>query len=215
MPATTHSPSAAPQSRLVALSDGIFAVAFTLLVLDLRLPDVPVPNDAALQQRLVALIPAAFSFLLSFVVVALYWLSHHRLFQLLRLHDRVIEYANLVFLLAVCFIPAPTSVFGRYSEFPTAVALYAASQVLPGAALTFMWWYGVLRLVQHPGPERRLALYFTLRALATMSIFALSIPVALISADAGRLTWAAIPVAFLVIGRILHVRIPSQLRPSA
>ena len=55
----------------MALSDGIFAVAITLLVLDLRLPDVATPNDQALQQQLVALIPETLSFLLSFVVVAL------------------------------------------------------------------------------------------------------------------------------------------------
>jgi len=64
---------------------------------------------------------------LSFVVVALYWLSHRRLFQLVREHDRVIEYTNLLFLVTVCFIPAPTSVLGHYNDFPTAGAVYAAS----------------------------------------------------------------------------------------
>src|SRR6266849_1587580 len=120
-------PDAGSHARSMALSDGIFAVAITLLVLDLRLPDVVIPNDQALQQKLVGLIPGAFSFLLSFVVVALYWLSHRRLFQLVREHDRVIEYTNLLFLLTVCFIPAPTSVLGRYNDFPTAVAVYAAA----------------------------------------------------------------------------------------
>jgi len=64
--------------------------------------------------------------------------------------------------------------------------------------LTFMWWYGVLRLARHPREERRVALYFTLRSLVTTCIFVLSIPVAVISATAGRLSWLAIPVAFVV-----------------
>jgi len=63
--------------------------------------------------------------------------------------------------------------------------------------LTFMWWYLVLQLVRHPGEEPRVALHFTLRSLVTTCTFVVSIP-----------------VAYVVIGRVVHARVPRKLRLS-
>src|SRR5215831_15450215 len=92
--------------RLIAFSDGIFAVAITLLVLSIVIPDLGnAPTDANLQSHLLDAIPSVISFVISFVVVGVFWVSHHRLFQFVRQYDRATLYTNLVFLMTICFVP--------------------------------------------------------------------------------------------------------------
>lgn len=86
--------------RVIALSDGIFAVAITLLVLSISVPDLGnSQTDANLQDHLLGAIPSIIGFVISFAVVGIFWLSHHRLFQVVREYDRPTLYANLLFLM--------------------------------------------------------------------------------------------------------------------
>lgn len=199
-------------ARVVAFSDGIFAVAITILVLALAVPDLGSrPTDAALQARLVALLPSVLSFVLSFTVVGLFWLSHHRLFQLVHHLDRKALYANLFFLLTICFIPFPTGVMGQYGELRTAAILYAGSMVVAGLALAVLWWLAAMRPARQKS-EKAVAQYFTLRALATSAVFAASTPVILLSPNWGERFWIAVIPAYLVLGRIYRRSLTAELR---
>ena len=201
-------------ARVVAFSDGIFAVAITILVLALAVPDLGSrPTDAALQARLAALLPGILSFVLSFTVVGLYWLSHHRLFQVVHHLDRKALYANLFFLLTICFIPFPTGVIGLYGQLPTAAILYAGSMVVSGLALAALWWLAAMRPARQKS-EKAVAQYFTLRALATSAVFAASTPVILLSPTWGELFWLAVIPAYLVLGRIYRRSLTAELRPG-
>jgi len=177
-------------------------VAITLLVLDLRLPDLgSQQTEARLQAALLAAVPSIVSFVLSFVVIALYWVSHHRLFQVIRRYDRRLLLLNFAFLLTVCFIPFPTGVIGHYGQLRTAAIVYAGSLALTGLSLAVLWWYAAVQPAPRRGPEWRAARHFMSRALVTSAVFIASIPVILISPALGEACWSVALIAYFVLAR--------------
>jgi uncharacterized membrane protein len=124
--------------RLLTLSDGVFAIAMTLLALDLRVPELPDPvTNTALLDELGRELPSILTFLLSFYVVANYWFSHHRLMRsVTTTHPRLLRH-TLPLLLVVAAMPFPTSLLGRYASVPIALALYSVVNVL--AVLLLLW----------------------------------------------------------------------------
>ncbi len=200
--------------RVTALSDGIFAVAITLLVLSISVPDLGnSQTDANLQAHLREAIPSIFGFVISFAVVGIFWLSHHRLFQVVREYDRPTLYANLLFLMTICFIPFPAGVLARYGELTTAVIFYAASTAFVGFTLALLWWVAIIRSA-HRKAQRRMGRYFGLRAAGTSIIFLISIAVALINVDAARFVWLAIPAVLVIVSRIYGSEVRDEIRPS-
>jgi len=95
--------------RIEAFSDGVFSIAATLLVLELKPPAVNLP----FWQGLVALWPGFAAFLLSFLFIGIMWINHHRLFQHVRRSDDVLMLTNLLLLLGVVWIPYPTSLMAQ------------------------------------------------------------------------------------------------------
>jgi uncharacterized membrane protein len=122
--------------RLPTLSDGVFAIAMTLLALNLRLPELPDPvTNTTLLDQLGRELLSILTFLLSFYVVASYWLSHHRLMRsVTTTHPRLLRH-TLPLLLVVAAMPFPTSLLGRYGSVPIALALYGVVNVLAGLLL--------------------------------------------------------------------------------
>jgi uncharacterized membrane protein len=119
-----------PSARLEAFCDGVFAIALTLLVIDLRLeaPD-DIGTTAELWHALRHLAPSFFSFLLSFVIVLITWVNHHAALKLMRRSSAAFIYANGLLLLTVAFIPFPTSLLGNFlltDHAAPAVVLYDA-----------------------------------------------------------------------------------------
>src|SRR5690242_8436155 len=95
--------------RIVFFSDAVFAIALTLLAIDLRLP----PSDAPVADLLRGMRPALFSFFVSFIVIGVMWMAHHRMFTFIERNDTVLMTTNLILLLTVTFLPFPTSVLGQ------------------------------------------------------------------------------------------------------
>jgi uncharacterized membrane protein len=120
--------------RLTFFSDAVFAIAITLLVIEIKPPVVHHADDAALGNALLALIPQYIGFLVSFAVIGRFWLGHHRLFGLLARSDDKLIVANLLLLFGIAFMPFPTAVFSDYVNFRTATFLYAAWLVVLGFA---------------------------------------------------------------------------------
>jgi len=211
---TRPSEGSDPLGRIANLSDGIFAVALTLLVLDLRTPVLTHPTDRDLFAALVDASPAVATFVLSFVVVGAYWLSHHRLFNLIKRYDRGLVYVNFALLLTICFIPYPTSVIGQYGQLSSAAIFYAASLAMSSLALTVELGYVANRpSLTDPGKVPVLR-YFAFRALVTAVVFLGSIPVAVASPIAGELSWVLILPAFLVLRLTAARSLREDLRPG-
>jgi uncharacterized membrane protein len=147
-------------ARLEAFSDGVFAIAITLLVLDLK-----IPHDAAesLNAQLLAQWPAYLAYFTSFATIGIMWINHHRLFLLIRRVDHRLLLLNLFLLLGVSIVPFPTQLvadhLGRAGE-TEAVSVYAAASIYIAISFNVLWRYAssakrqpVLLNVPHDAPE--------------------------------------------------------------
>jgi TMEM175 potassium channel family protein len=122
--------------RLLALSDGVFAIAMTLLALDLRLPDLGTdPSDAQLRHALVDDWHGYLAFVISFYVVANYWGVHRRAMRAVTTIDIRLISHTLPLLLLVAALPFPASVLATHGDLPTALAFYSAFNVVANLAL--------------------------------------------------------------------------------
>jgi uncharacterized membrane protein len=124
--------------RLDALVDGIFAVAMTLLVIDLRLPEhAHVSGEAALQQALAGLLPNLASWLISFFVLAIFWIAHHRLFSMVRHIDQALLWLTVVVLAGASLLPFASAVNSQYASL-TGQVIYSGVMMLIAVALLLM-----------------------------------------------------------------------------
>ena len=119
-----------PNSRIEAFSDGVFAIALTLLILDIRLPATAVIHSTVdFWLALRDILPSVFAFILSFVIILITWVNHHNNFRLVNKFSAASIYANGFLLLTVVFLPFPTLLLGQYLLTPyaaPAVMLYNA-----------------------------------------------------------------------------------------
>ena len=136
------------KGRIEALTDGIFAVAMTLLVLDLKLPDaIGGLNDGALRQALISLLPKLESYVISFLVLCVFWLGHHRLMHLVRGVDHLFLWRNLLFILFITFVPFTTSLMGEHRDLDDAPLVYGVNLALIIVAQFLMWRRALFHLV--------------------------------------------------------------------
>ena len=133
------------KGRVEAFSDGVFAVAITLLVLNLK---VPIPSGGSLVHQLLKQWPEFAAYLISFMVIGIIWVNHHTLMAKLARVDRSMLFLNLLLLLVVVLIPFPTSVVAQYLrhggwDAKVAVAFYSAVMEAMSLAFTAIYlWAG-------------------------------------------------------------------------
>lgn len=119
--------------RLAYFSDAVFAIAITLLIIEIGVPHLPEPlSEAALANSLLALIPNYIGFLISFFVIGRFWIGHHRAFGQLDRADAELVWRNLLFLLTIAFMPFPTALISEYVNTRVGVGFYAAWLTLSG-----------------------------------------------------------------------------------
>ena len=117
--------------RVEMLSDGVFAIVVTLLILELRIPQLPEGHSPdALWIELIHMKPKLTSFVLSFLFVINLWFSHNVLFRVFVRVDNVMLWLNNLFLLVVCFVPFPTGLIGEYPESSVAMFLFGIPWLL-------------------------------------------------------------------------------------
>jgi len=179
--------------RTVALSDGVFAIALTLLVLNIEIPT----TDGDLWEQLGDLLPDFGAYALSFAVIGVLWRRHHIFFRALSAIDRRLTNLNLLYLGFIALIPFPTGLLADRGDESAAAILYAT--VI--AAVTTIGGLMALHaeragLVRGHDVDRSLLAIFS-----TAAVFVVSIPIALIDPALGELFWLAlIPVAYLTGG---------------
>ncbi len=134
--------------RLEIFSDGIIAIAITLLILDVKVPD---SKSGQLLHDLGAQWPVYVAYVLSFSVIGIMWVSHHSMFERIRTVDRGLLFTNLALLLGIAFLPFPTALLAQYvrrggSDAHVAAAIYSATMAAIGLAFLGIW----LILRRHP-----------------------------------------------------------------
>ena len=115
------------KARLEAFSDGVFAIVITLLILDIKIPDL---QPAALPAALVDILSQLLSYILSFFIVGLYWHLHHQVAAQIKWIDEAFIWLNLVWLLFVSVLPFPTALLGRYPLQPIPLTIYGINLIL-------------------------------------------------------------------------------------
>ncbi|MEX1829109.1 TMEM175 family protein [Luteibacter sp. CQ10] len=118
--------------RLTFFSDAVFAIAITLLVIEIHVPHPDGHGDAAWLQALADLLPHFFGFVLSFIVVGAMWAAHHRVFGLLRHFDPAIVWRNLALLMAVAFMPFSSSLMSTHTTERVPEMFYALNLLIAG-----------------------------------------------------------------------------------
>jgi uncharacterized membrane protein len=126
--------------RVEAFSDGVLAVVSTLLVLDVKLPG-HLPDDAAIWNALIDLVPALAAWAISFGFVLTFWVSHHYFFASLRHTDRGLLWLNGLFLLTIALVPFPTGLVGEYPGLTAPLALLSGAMLLCSLSFALMRLY--------------------------------------------------------------------------
>jgi uncharacterized membrane protein len=194
-------------SRIIALSDGVFAFAMTLLVIYLVVPSAPpgsnVPSFSPqlahlLQQQLGGFVVYGFTFLF----LGLYWTSHHRLFRHIRRYDNLLVWLNLTFLMFVAVNPFVFSFFLTYDNTQVGVAVYAAVQACMGGLLAAIWFHATRapRLVDVDLDER-IVRFDRLRTGVSPVMFAFSVGLTFIDVRVAVYWWIVNFVLLMVLGR--------------
>lgn len=136
---------AADPSRLLAFTDGVFAIIITILVLDIRVPDFG--SGQALSRSIDELRPTFFSFVVSFLLVGMYWIWHRGVFCQVRHVDLNTTWLNLLFLLPVSLVPFVASALGSHPDEPVVLQLYGTVLIAATLLRSLLDWY----LRRHPG----------------------------------------------------------------
>ncbi|HYE76161.1 MAG TPA: TMEM175 family protein [Blastocatellia bacterium] len=128
--------------RIVFFSDAVFAIAITLLVLEIKVPQLGHhPSSRDLGFALLGLLPKFVGFVVSFFVIGIAWVEHHRIFKYIANYDHGLMWRNLFFLMAVAFMPFPTALFSEYYTNNLALVVYAVNLALVGTTKLWIWKY--------------------------------------------------------------------------
>jgi uncharacterized membrane protein len=168
-------------SRVLSFSDGLFAIAATLLVVGIAVPTIEDANSVGdLADALNDQSEEFVSFVISFAVIGRYWVAHHQMFSLMRGFDRGFVSLNLLYLGFIAFVPFPTALLGEYFDNPLAVSVYAAAVgIVSGLEVLLLRHARRAGLLTKEMPDD-VYRWGTITSTMPVILFAVSIPVAFI-----------------------------------
>jgi len=198
--------------RMVFFSDAVFAIAITLLAIEIRLPEGV--SDADVNDAIRDLLPMLFSYALSFAVIGVYWRAHWRRYALVARTDERLAVLNLVHLAFIALIPFPTAMLGRHGDQPGPVLVYALVVAAAGIMGTVSWRYteraGLMRRDAAPEAIRT----ESIRLLAPWVVFVGSLPLIAVSPLLAEMSWIlAFPLQTLAIRRYLATQVTPPNAP--
>jgi uncharacterized membrane protein len=177
-------------SRALAFSDGVFGVAITLLITTIDVPRVTGPDlGHKLTEALKGLDGSVVSYFISFAVIGLMWMHHHRLFSRIRRLDGAALWLNLLSLSFIVLMPFTTELMGDYGDEPISVALYALNIALAVSAYTLLWWYCASRDMLGEHLTRSQIRYELVTRLFITVGFLVSIPIAYANPRLAQWSW--------------------------
>ncbi len=197
--------------RLLALSDGVVAIALTLLVLSLHVPGIHTATSASqlAHELRLTLTDPLISYVVSFYVIAQFWLAHHRTFRMMTGHDEVLATWNFAFLFTITILPFTSDLLGKYPLNPLAVDIFAFNIVLSSLSTLGVTLIAKHRKLLHAWvrpSQLRIGWY---RSVGISSVFAVSMVVAWHSPDDAKYLWLLI----FFVPRLTQ-KIGRRLRPG-
>jgi uncharacterized membrane protein len=188
-------------ARIETLGDGIFAIVITLLVFELKVPSVPPGVDpaAALPGLLLAMWPKFVSWLLSFVIIGVYWQAHHGQYNLIKRVDRPLIWLNILFFMMIALIPFTAALLGTFPTTQLAVVLYGVNLILVNLSLAWHWHHATARhwLVD---PDLNAAAVETAyrRILLPPAVYTGAIAVSFLDPRLAIVLYALMPLAYII-----------------
>jgi len=207
-------PAGLTTSRIGAFSDGVFAIAITLLVLNLQVPKVPVSE---LVSKVLALWPNFLSYVLSAVIIGIYWVAHHNMFHYIKRSNRPLLWINILFLLCVAFIPFPAGLLGEYPLQRISIIIYASSLIVTNLFLSSLWWYATYnhRLVDTDIDPHFVSMV-NRRNMTAPVVYLLSIGVSILSPLVSLVIFFIFPLYYIIPSRVdLHLTPSSRRKEEA
>jgi len=193
-------------ARIAAFSDGVFAIAITLLALQL---EIPARDNVDVWAEVSALAPDFAAFAISFAVIGGYWVAHHRLFAAIERYDGRLIWLNLLSLFFIVLMPFTTSLVGEHGDKPVSVAIYALSIAAAGFVNTGMAVYALRghRLCSADLSDVRIK-YHIWRGLSIGLVFLISLALLPLGPNVTELSWLSI----IVVHRVVRLRLGDQNR---
>ena len=188
--------------RLQFFSDAVFAIAMTLLVIDIAVPTIKSETGENLWAGLLEEWPSLLAYALSFLVISLSWRGHHSKFRHITRYNGRLVSLDLLLLFFIAFVPYPTSVISRYGDLVPSVVLYAATVAIITIIQAAIWVYAYCAKLTDESVDAGFYAWVLRNELSTPIVFLLSIPVAFLwNARAAMFFWILSWPVSVIIGK--------------
>jgi uncharacterized membrane protein len=191
--------------RILALSDGVFAFAITLLVLQLVIPVCTAGtncNEAWIAGRLNGEYTIFLAYVFTFFIIGTWWVRHHSAFRYVERYDSTLIWLNLLFLLMIAVQPFILGLFAAYSSLEASVVLFGAIQTLAGLLILVLWMHAARAHLLSREADAQVVRYYELRGAVLTLIFLSSAVVALVSLVGAEVLWTLALVLSAYLRRI-------------
>jgi uncharacterized membrane protein len=191
------------KSRMEMLTDGVFAIVMTLLVLEITVPQLSHSEVASkLPNLLLELWPVVLSYAMSFILLGFFWIYHHDQFHYIKRVNRILVWITIFFLMIIAFIPFSTSLLGEYGDQQISVVIYGINIAMAAFGAYVQWWYAARnhRLVDSDLDPVFIKI-MSRRGLVGPIIYLIAIGISFISIQVSLILYIAIPLYYLVPAR--------------
>jgi len=187
--------------HVISFSDAVFAFAITLMALSIDIPDLPSNlTQAELIDKLYDLFPQFESYVISFAVIAIFWVSYHQVFNHIKGSHIVMVYLNLLFLLLITLLSLSTSLVINYGDYHIPYVIYSFIVILTSSLLTLIWWHATkdkLLIDKNLHPLYIKGVMLTL--LSIPLVFTVSIFISFINLDIAEIFWLVmVPINIII-----------------
>ena len=196
------------KQRVEAFSDGVFAVAITLLVLNFKVTGM---DPSQLRSQVLAQWPHLLAYILSFVIVGVYWVAHHSLFYFVEKTDRSFLWLNNLLLMTIAFLPFPAGLLGQYPSSQVSIVLYGCTLMATNTLATLAWLYASRASLLHPGIPlkfRRLAARLT---FAPVLVYGVAVAFSFFNLVVPLFLFAGVPLFFIIPHRLVEGRVAEAM----
>lgn len=192
-------PAGLRKGRIEALGDGIFAIAMTLLIFEIKLPDLPQVTDATLLHALGAMWPQFLSYGMSFLMLGIYWIAHHNQFHVIKRTDRTLLWINILYFMCLSFIPFSATLLGRYEQQRLPFVLYGLNLIAASLVLYANWAYATRnRRLVSPDLTQETVRAGNIKILTGPAVYLVAIALAFVDTRLSFAIFLAYPMRFLL-----------------
>jgi len=189
--------------RLETMVDGIFAIAMTILVLGITPPKPDIARaPTVLEGQIIGIFPEIFIFIVAFLILAGFWLDHHRMFHFVRTVDSPVIWMNILLLISVVLIPFSTDITGNYPDILTAVLLFHINILIVGITFSLNLYYiSRSRQVIDPQADLTSLKVFFYQSLLIPGIALFAVIISFVNPTVSLLVYLIVPFARYFVDR--------------